>query len=58
MDLEISPTGNASQQTLELEFVRLAVRRTYASAFNSTKIVDGLPKRPAANRVPPLKDVA
>ena len=46
MDLKNPPT-DAIQQALELELVRLVVRRTYESAFNSTKIVDGLPKAPA-----------
>jgi hypothetical protein len=52
-----SQTGDAKQQALELELVRQVVRRTYASAFSSTVIVDGLPKRRAVtNRDATLKD--
>lgn len=50
MNLKNPPTRDADQQALELELVRLVVRRTYESAFSSTRIVDGLPKPRTTNR--------
>jgi hypothetical protein len=54
------PTGELNQQELELQFQRLVVRRTYASAIDPTKIVDGWPKRRPATTTceRSLKDAA
>jgi uncharacterized protein YjbJ (UPF0337 family) len=48
------------QKTLDLQLTRLLIRRIYVGAFNSTKIVDGLPKRrqAATKCEPSLMDAA
>jgi hypothetical protein len=59
MNSKIAQIGDAHQQALELELVRQVVRRTYASAFSATTIVDGLPKGGWQKFLEPsLKDAA
>ena len=46
------------QQIIDNQQARLAVRRYYASAVDPTKIVDGLPKKPASVAAVALLDEA
>lgn len=45
MSLKNRQPGVWDQEAIDIQLVRLAVRRYYASAVNTTRIVDGLPKK-------------